>query len=155
MSELAGYTIRPAVKADLAALVELELACFGEPGYPIYLFRQMIDLGPDALWLIADAHQLLGYAWWGEVRKQNDISWLLSFAIHPSMQGQGLGSRFLAQQLAQLQQDYPQSRLQRLTVSPSNVAAVRLYQKHGFVIAECEADYYGPGSDRLLLERVI
>lgn len=142
---------RLAGKQDLLALHQLELDAFGEPAYPIFLFRQAIDLWPQLLWVACQGDELLAYVMLSPHYENRHVLSLMSFGIASKAQGQGLGKRLLAHIQAELLQTDPQLQQVWLTVKPSHTAAVRLYQYAGFVETAREADYYGPASDRLVL----
>lgn len=142
---------RRAEKADLLKLHALELDAFGEPAYPIFLFRQAIDLWPHLLWVASHGDALLAYVMLAPAAANPHELSLMSFGIASQAQGQGLGKRLLAHIQTELLQYDPQLQQVWLTVKPSHTAAVRLYQNAGFVETAREPDYYGPDTDRLVL----
>lgn len=68
---------------------------------------------------------------------------LLLMAVHPKMQGQGLGYRLLEQSMALLKNEPVQIFLE---VRETNIAAVKLYEKSGFHQIDLRKNYY-PKSD--------
>lgn len=64
----------------------------------------------------------------------------IGMAIHDDFQGQGIGSALLAAML-DLADNWLNLRRIELTVYPDNPAAVRLYEKFGFVIEGTHRDY--------------
>jgi ribosomal protein S18 acetylase RimI-like enzyme len=71
--------------------------------------------------------------------------------VHPDERGRGLGTRLLEALLVEV------DRLAvsvYLTVNPANVPARELYTRFGFRERETVLEYYGPGQDRLIMERV-
>lgn len=140
--------LRPAQRADLAAIFAVEQAVFGSHVYPDFFFRQALDLWPDWFWLAEDeAGQIVGYAL-GAPSQQPDELWLLSLALLPSCRGQGVGKALMQAALAAMR---PQASRIRLTVDPVNPAA-ELYRRLGFVETGREPDYFGPGEARLVMQ---
>lgn len=150
-ARFAEFSCRRANKADVAALAELELATFGEPAYPVFLFRQAIDLWPDYLWVVEHQGALAAYAMLAPHADNLDELSLMSFGIAPTYQGCGLGRWFLTTIQQALIQCRPSLQRVWLTVSPEKTAALRLYAGAGFVESGHEADYYGSDSPRLVL----
>jgi [ribosomal protein S18]-alanine N-acetyltransferase len=68
---------------------------------------------------------------------------LLLMAVHPKMQGQGLGYRLLEQSMELLKNEPVQIFLE---VRETNIAAVKLYEKSGFHQIDLRKNYY-PKSD--------
>ncbi len=146
-----SYTFRHASKADLTALYALELDAFGEPAYPIFLFRQAMDLWPTYLWVATHRNELAAYVMLAPAADNQNVLSLMSFGIATQHQGKGLGRRFLAYLQQELRQARPHLERVWLTVNPANTAALRLYTGAGFVQTAQEADYYGPDTDRIVL----
>lgn len=138
--------VRGAGVADLAALAALEQSVFAPDAYPAFFFRQALDLWPSHLWLSADEKgAIAGYAL-GARASEADEGWLLSLAVHPQWRGRGQAVQ-LAQHLVGSFRDAGLARVV-LTVTPGNVAAVRLYERLGFAVEAEEAHYFGPGERR-------
>ncbi|MCD4500299.1 GNAT family N-acetyltransferase [Chromobacterium vaccinii] len=140
--------LRQARLSDLPTVFAIEQAVFGSHVYPDFFFRQALDLWPDWFWLAEDETGApAGYAL-GAPSQRPDELWLLSLALLPSCRGRGAGKALMQ---AALQAMKPRARSIRLTVDPANPAAA-LYRKLGFAEIGAEADYFGPGEPRLLLE---
>lgn len=152
MVQLSGdVSFGPIVKAELAAVAELEVSAFPPPVYPVFFFRQAFDLWPDLFWVARQDDQILAYLICGpEFAEPSRLS-LMSFAVAPQAQGQGIGKGLLQAFLRQLPMVAPKIRQLWLTADPDNLPAVRLYQQHGFVTSAEEPDYYGAGYRRLVM----
>lgn len=141
--------LRVAHHADMHAIGRLDADVFGEEVYPAFFFRQAMDLWPELLIVAELEGRLLGYAL-GGVGQDRSQGWLLSLAVLPEARGFGLAERMM------LQVENGLSALQtarvRLTVDPANPAQ-RLYFRLGYELLAEEPDYFGPGEDRLLLEK--
>jgi ribosomal-protein-alanine N-acetyltransferase len=142
--------VRGAGVADLAALAALEQAVFAPEAYPAFFFRQALDLWPAHLWLASDDGAIVGYALGARASTPGE-GWLLSLAVHPQARGRGVAVELMRA----LVQSFAEAGLSRvvLTVTPGNVAAVRLYERLGFVVEADEANYFGPGERRWRMAR--
>ncbi|MNZ94047.1 Acetyltransferase YpeA [compost metagenome] len=141
--------LRVAHHTDMHAIWQLDVSVFGEDVYPGFFFRQAMDLWPELLLVAELDGRLLGYAL-GGLGQDSSQGWLLSLAVLPEARGFGLAERMMLrveQALAGLRVERV-----RLTVDPVNPAQ-RLYFRLGYVQLSEERDYFGPGEDRLLLEK--
>ncbi|NHI01249.1 GNAT family N-acetyltransferase [Oceanimonas sp. MB9] len=141
--------IRPATRADLAAVHGLECAAFGEHGYPDFFLRQAWDLWPGSLLVAESENELLGYVLAGRGEVANE-GWILSLAVAPAARGRGLGRQLL--QVAVTALESQGCKRIKLTVLPDN-PALHLYHSLGFAEAGREEDYFGPGEPRLVMVR--
>ena len=142
--------VRGAGVADLVPMAALDRAVFGDACYPAFFLRQALDLWPAHLWVAGDGAELAGYAL-GALSSRPGEGWLLSLAVDPAQRGRGL-----AQALAgELLRSFATAGIERvaLTVTPGNGAAVRLYERLGFVVEAEEANYFGPGERRWRMVR--
>ena len=144
-----NFRTGPATKAEIAAIAELEQAAFGEPCYPVFLFRQAYDLWPELLWCVRDDNHVLAYLLAAPMLHRPKVLNIMSVAVAPTQQGKGLG-QLLVSSFCQSQQE--NFELFWLTVDPKNSSAQRLYQRLGFTIARYEEDYYHAGEPRLVME---
>ena len=141
-------SIRPVLKSELLAVYQLEQAIFGDHSYPDFFFRQGFDCWPKQFLVAVDErHQLQGYLLCAQ-SGDPQYMWILSVAVSENARGQGLGKRLIEQCLAELplsiQGVY-------LTVAPNN-PAYSLYQKLGFSDINFEADYFGAGMERIVMQ---
>ena len=95
--------------------------------------------------------RLLGYAL-GGLGQDRSQGWLLSLAVRPEARGFGLAE----QMMLQVEQGLLKLEVERvrLTVDPANPAQ-RLYFRLGYQQLAEERGYFGPGEDRLLLEKAL
>ena len=89
------------------------------------------------------------------MRAYNDIqkAYIFGFYVRSDQQGKGIGNLFLQEIYPILKQDG--FRKVCLTVSTKNKAAVKLYEKLGFVIKETRLDEFGEGENRYYMEYLI
>lgn len=139
--------VRPAGTHDLAAVTALDARAYGGAGYGPYVVRQLHDLAPEALLVAETDAGIAGYC--AAAVGTDGRGWILSLAVDPDARGQGLGRALMVAALEALRGlgAHPIE----LTVAPTNTSACALYRSLGFVDERLEADYYGPGEDRLVL----
>ena len=140
--------VRAAEKTEIGALAEIEAASF-EDAYPRFVLRQFHDLDADLLLVAAEDDRLLGYALGAIDRK--GLAWLLSIAVLDAARGRGLARALLDELEKRLVESA--ARCIRATVAPGNEKARGLLERRGYQVIDEEADWFGPGEARLLVER--
>ncbi|MFZ3063033.1 MAG: GNAT family N-acetyltransferase [Actinomycetota bacterium] len=129
-----------------------ELARFEEEAYEVGGFNEwslVIFVRNGRLLILKKEGEIVGTA---ELIKDWDSgkAYLAGFAIKREERGKSVGSYFLGEILRRLKNaGFPGV---ELTVSSKNIAALRLYQKFGFIKTSFVKDMYGEGEDRLILE---
>ncbi|HEY3935132.1 MAG TPA: ribosomal protein S18-alanine N-acetyltransferase [Gemmatimonadales bacterium] len=138
--------LRPASRADLGALAELERAAFSDPWTEEQLREAMS--WPGAILIAADDETgLAGYVLARVVVDEGEI---LSIGTTPERRRRGIARRLLAAVLEKMRAAGARSAW--LEVRVSNDAARTLYQSMGFVNAGVRPDYYRrPLEDALIL----
>lgn len=147
-----GYEIRHVAQSDFCALLKVEHDAFGGDGYSPYFLKMVPQLYPLTCFVATVDESLVGYSLGARDGHDESIGWILTVAVMPARQGQGIG-KALAERLVQAMQSLGMTTL-ILTVEPSN-PAIELYAQLGFVEAKLEIDCYGPGKDRLYMERKV
>ena len=142
-------TIRPAAIADLKSLLHLHRSVFGAAAFNAYVLRQQLDAFADLQWVAEDSDGNLAGCISGAIEQPTGSGWIWALAVHPEYRGQRLGERLSRQLLATLA-EYGSEHV-RLTVSPGNRAAIRLYERLGFEQQEVVTDYFGAGEDRIIM----
>lgn len=147
-----GFTLERVRRIDgtgLEMLEEMERANMGSAAVDRYTLRLAVDVG--LLWILRQGNEPVGLCLGFAVFERPQQVELFSFHLNAALRGQGLGNWFFGRVLAEL--DAAGIRQLGLTVRADNPGAVELYRRHGFVV-RCEArDHYGPGEDRLVMER--
>jgi ribosomal-protein-alanine N-acetyltransferase len=133
----------------IAEIVEIEKEAFGEAGVDLYTLPPFILF--EAVYTLFVEGELGGVA---ELVRSWDTRTVLlwGFAIAPRFRRKGYGTRFLEAVLNDLPGGVEEV---RLTVSPANVAARRLYESLGFEYVEHVEDMYGKGEERLVMRKEI
>ncbi|WP_411358192.1 GNAT family N-acetyltransferase [Pseudidiomarina salilacus] len=141
---------RPATVADIAAVTALEAAFYPTDGYPEPLFYQALHQWPQLFQVAATEQQVAAYIL-GAPAEQTAHLWLMSLLVSSDQRGKGLGAQLM---------EYWLSTAERLgyhsiwlTVAPQNSAAIKLYERFGFISQHLEHDYLGQGLDRLVMLR--
>lgn len=141
--------IRPATKADLPALLDIEARAFSGDRLSERSFRHLLTKAHARTLIAEEAGVILGYA----SLLFHEGSWiarLYSLALAPEARGQGL-SRLLMQAAIETARSEDCAVL-RLEVREDNVAARRLYETMGFRQFGAHARYYEDGANALRLE---
>lgn len=131
---LCSVVIRPMAPDDLPAVAAIEKKVQYAP-WSQAQFEQSLKAGHQC-WVLMDQQGLQGYA---VMQTVADEASLLIMAVDPAHQGLGFGRELLAQALIRLP---PQTQMVFLEVRASNVAAIRLYDRLGFVEAGIRKNYY-------------
>ncbi len=132
------YLIESMTERDLGEVLQIERASFptawsermfrNELRSP--LSRNFVARGPEE-------GRIAGYInFWvfaGEVHLNN-------IAVHPDLRGKGIGSRLLKEMMATARKE--RAVWLTLEVRPSNLAAIRLYEKFGFKVRGVRPRYY-------------
>jgi ribosomal-protein-alanine N-acetyltransferase len=145
-------SIRPAVDADLAALLALERASFTTDHLSLRQYRQHLHSATATVLAAVDADGLLGKAV-VFYRQGSDIARLYSIAVAERARGRGIAKSLLAAvETAAHQRDC--SRL-RLEVRKDNAAAIALYERLGFQRFGEKRGFYEDGADAWRYQKVI
>ncbi|CCK30172.1 hypothetical protein BN159_5793 [Streptomyces davaonensis JCM 4913] len=142
-------TMRGVTEADLPELVRVDREAFPEEPYPYFVLRQLYDVHGDRLLVLDDGEQLHGYVLFPTTSDGYEC-WIMSLGVTRDQRGRGLGRRLMLEVLRRLRTEGV--REVRLTVEPTNAAAIMLYRSIGFSSEEgARRDYFGPGEDRLVM----
>ena len=141
----AGFTILPAAESDLAAVLEIESACYPRP----WSRQQFLDelAAPHAhLDLLRFDGTLSGYiCYWlaaGELH-------ILNVATAPAWRRRGVARHLLQHAMRLANQRQAERAL--LEVRRGNAAAIALYRAMGFGDDAVRRGYYADGEDALLM----
>ncbi|MGW3492244.1 GNAT family N-acetyltransferase [Streptomyces sp. NPDC001020] len=142
-------TMRGVTEADLPELVRVDREAFPEEPYPYFVLRQLFDLHGDRLLVLDDGERLHGYVLF-VTTSDGYRSWIVSLGVTRDQRGRGLGRRLMLEVLRRLRAEGV--REARLTVEPTNDAAITLYRSLGFSSDEgVRKDYFGADEDRLVM----
>lgn len=132
---------------DADAVLELERELFPDPWSYEQLLSELAYVPETRWYAVAEAGEdIVGYAGLRAVPPEAEIN---TVAVAPVAQGTGLGSRLVE---AMLDEAGRRGCTQVfLEVREDNLAAQRLYSRHGFERIGTRPGYYGPGQDALVM----
>ena len=143
-------TIRRGLFADLAALVELEQACFAD-AWSADGLRAELEQRHARVYVLPVGDALPSGPLSGAL-----LGWLLfedlhvnRIAVHPDHRRQGLGQRLMDHALRDALAQGAESAL--LEVRADNTPALALYRQTGFVVDGLRKGYYPGGLDAVLM----
>jgi [ribosomal protein S18]-alanine N-acetyltransferase len=138
----AAFRIRRATPMDLPALLALEHGAFTTDHLSPRQYRQHL-VSPTALVLVAvDESGLLGTAL-VFFRRESDLARLYSIAVAHGARGRGVGEALLAE-VEHAARQRGATRM-RLEVRQDNGAAMRLYERRGYMRFAERPGYYEDG----------
>ena len=160
--------IRKAGKQDVPSMARLEELCFTTPWSEAAL-RQDVAENPLSFYLVAElagetdgsgaivqsepgtdgTGGIVGYAGVWKIAGEGHIT---NVAVHPACREKGIGSALVGQLVQLLELEGVSE--QTLEVRAGNLAAIGLYEKHGFRLAGIRKEYYQDnGEDALIMWR--
>jgi [ribosomal protein S18]-alanine N-acetyltransferase len=120
--------LRPVEKRDIPALLAIERACFEDFWrYDALSFEDIAATHP--YFVVAELNgKVVGYQF---NALEDEFGYLVRIAVHPSVNGQGVGVRLMSEAIAFFQQAHVLRIM--LNTQDDNVRAHRLYEWFGFV----------------------
>ena len=143
--------IRSARASDLDALVELEHRSFTTDRISRAQYRRHIG-GATAAVLVAEGHDLLGSVV-VFFRRNSDAARLYSVAVSHHARGRGLGD-ILVDAAENAARQRGSGRI-FLEVRHNNAAAIRLYERRGYVRIAAIPGFYEDGEDAWRYEKAL
>lgn len=139
--------IRQLAARDWQAILEIDRRRYGDDSWSKYFVR-MAPVLFGRLSCIAELDGApIGYCL---VAPEDDRRvWILALVVKDEMEGQGIGQGLLAWALdAAARTGFREA---RLTVTPDNERALRLYVRFGFHEVDRDPAFFGPNEPRILL----
>ncbi len=137
---------------DFAAVAALEESGHHEPCRSAVFVRQIGEVCKETfLVAVPDDGEPVGYTIGAGVQHDFYEAWILRMGVREDQRRKGIGSALLEAVTDALQARH--ARTIRLTVSPENQPAIRLYERQGFVREKIVAAYFGPGEDRIIMKK--
>ncbi|MFM7029446.1 MAG: tRNA (adenosine(37)-N6)-threonylcarbamoyltransferase complex transferase subunit TsaD [Micrococcales bacterium] len=152
---MARFTIRAAQPADLAAIMELEHACFPSDAWSEQSMRDELSAHHTRYFVILKTdperlgYEVIGYAGLAKLEgsEQSDVQ---TIAIAEQARGLGLGRRLMQHLLTEATRQGARETF--LEVRADNPVAQGLYESLGFEIIDRRKNYYQPdGVDALVM----
>ncbi len=154
-----GFVVRPATAMDLPDIVALDKRVWNdmETTDGTHAWRLWIDYA--LVFVARDNEKLLGVLLAFPAVARPDMYLLHKLFVAETAQNRGIGSALIKSMFEALDRLYHSTGVEksktfsvRLTVSPENSAAKKLYRRGGFCELWTEPDYYGKGKDRTIME---
>ena len=145
---LPGFTIRRMKKEDVEAVSQIEAECFSMP-WSEAAFRDVLE-DEKSLYLVADsASGVVGMCGVTKILDEGDIN---NVAVKPAYRGKGIAQCLMEELIRQGEEtgivDFT------LEVRVSNAAAIRVYEKAGFVSEGIRPGFYEyPREDAMIMWR--
>lgn len=132
---------------DLNALRKLENESFAKDAWPLFDLIAVLTF-PEVVRLKAmEDDRMVGFIA-GDPRPRDGWGWVATLAVNPRYQRRGIGRSLL--RACENKLGVPKA---RLTVRPSNQAAISMYEKEGYMSVDLWKKYYNDGEDALLMEK--
>jgi ribosomal protein S18 acetylase RimI-like enzyme len=141
-----GVQIEPASVRDFRTLNRLVKQCFGRDAWTWLDVLEALTF-PGTVRLKAISNEAMVGFVIGDRRPEN-LGWIASIGVHPSLRRHGIGRRLLL--AAERALATPRV---RLTLRRSNRAAYELYAGLGYREVDVWRKYYRDGEDGLVMER--
>ena len=146
---MAELIVRRAEAKDVDRIAELEIECFTTPWTKESVYQDVVE-NPRALYVVAEVEGLvIGYAGVWSIVDEGHIT---NVAVDPKFRKLHVGSAIISV-LLEVTKNAGVER-HTLEVRRSNEAAIRLYEKYGFVVGGERKGYYeDTGEDALIMWR--
>jgi ribosomal protein S18 acetylase RimI-like enzyme len=147
-----SITIRLYSDQDFAAVAALEESGIHEPYRSAVFVRQMGEICRETFLVgVLNNDEPVGYS--VGVHVQHDLyqAWILRLGVREDHRRKGVGTALLKAVTAALQAGHTCTI--RLSVSPFNQPAIRLYDSQGFIQEKVLPAYFGRGEDRIIMKK--
>ncbi len=135
------YKIQPTDMKDLRSLLELEQVCFSKSEmWTLLDYIGLLSL-PDIIKLKAIKDDLMIGFIALEDKKRSSMAQVMTLAIHPDFRKQGIATQLLLQAESLIQFANSIELVARI----DNFAAIKLYEKYGYVKDNILTNYYRDG----------
>jgi ribosomal protein S18 acetylase RimI-like enzyme len=146
-----NFSIRTYKDDDFPVVSALEESGLHEPYRSAVFIRQMAEVCSETFLVAILEDGAIGYTI-GTVVQHNPVeAWILRIGVREDQRRIGAGTVLLAAVMDALYTHHVHTI--RLSVSPGNKPALRLYDKQGFVQEKFVRAYFGPGEDRIIMKK--
>ncbi|MEA2034343.1 MAG: GNAT family N-acetyltransferase [Euryarchaeota archaeon] len=145
--------IRKYSDGDFSAVCAIEGAECSEPEpYSQAVFiRQAGLLFPDTFLVAESGGEIIGYTIGAVVQGRSEEGWIIRMVVRKGFRGRKTGEMMFFR-IIELMEVKGVGNL-FLTVSPENLPACSMYEKHGFEITDEIPSYFGEGEDRIVMQK--
>lgn len=142
--------IRPMSFSDIDAIDEIARLVFPDP-WPKDSYQRELDNELAHFFVMTYSEVVIGFChFWITF----DSVAIVQFAIHPLLQGKGLGKLLMAHFLGRIEK-LEEVKAITLEVRTHNDPAIALYLNHGFQIINTKKKFYTNGDDAYYMVKVI
>jgi ribosomal-protein-alanine N-acetyltransferase len=142
-----GSVLRPMGASDVPQVVAIERGAFASPWRADHFLHEIRDNPFATNRVVEHAGRVVAYACVWIVDEEMKIN---NFAVHEDFRRRGLGAALLEAMLRKARRSG--CRVATLEVRPSNLAALWLYRRHGFVEVARRKNYYAvEGEDAIVM----
>lgn len=146
-----NVVIRPIVNEDLDVVIDIEKASFNDP-WTVTQFQYELSENPFATILVITYRDIVvGYIDFWITFESATIN---KIAIRNELRRFGLGKLLLEDTLRRITQ-IPEVTMITLEVRTHNEAAIKLYQRAGFIIDHTKKTYYSDGEDAYYMMKAV
>jgi len=133
--------------SDLKDLQKLEKICFEKDAWPLLDLIGVLTLPGITRLKAAESGIMLGFV--AGNLEEHRIGWISTIGVLPEYRQKGVGNSLL--EACETHLTSPEI---RLTVRKSNLAAIHMYQKRGYLTWETWPKYYHDGEDALVMRKL-
>ncbi len=129
---------------DFAALYAIEEACFEPPfRFGRRTMKKLVDAPDSATWIADDDDAMAGFAIVEWSQKLHGVSaYIETLEVAPAFRRHGVAGALM--QRVEASARAAGATVLWLHVAAENIAAIRLYESHGFVYEGSEEHFYAP-----------
>jgi [ribosomal protein S18]-alanine N-acetyltransferase len=149
MDECDDVTICPMTEDDLDQVLGIESASFSHPWNRTHFHDELKSPHSFPFSAFDGTGRLVGYICPMIILDEGHI---LDVAVHPDFRGHGLGKLLVEKVLAICRER--DAEFVSLEVRPSNIEAISLYHRLGFIETGKRPRYYHDGEDAILMEYI-
>ena len=147
-----SITIRPYSDQDFASVTALEESGIHESYRSAVFVRQMGEVCKETFFVaVLNNGEPVGYSVGARVQHDSYQAWILRLGVREDQRRRGVGTALLKAVTDALQTGHTCTI--RLSVSPYNQPAIRLYESQGFVVESILPAYFGRGEDRIIMKK--
>ena len=130
---------------DLSRVLELEQLCFKEPWNEKDCLYELEENPFSHGWILKD-DEIIGYAFLWETF---EMAQLARIGIDPKSRNKGYGQTLLENLIQRAKE--AECEYMSLEVRESNIPALRLYEKNGFITVNLSKGYYPDGENAVVM----
>jgi ribosomal protein S18 acetylase RimI-like enzyme len=142
-----GVEIRAASWRDFLPVHRLEKACFQKDAWPWIDVLAALTFPETVRYVAVCDERIVGFVV-GDRRQRQGVGWIATIGVHPAYRGRKIGTKLLDL----CEHGLNMTRV-RLSLRPSNQAALHLYQRQGYREVDRWPRYYSGGEDALVMEK--